>query len=105
MKVVPQGGTGCGCAKYPLAPIHFGRRSAYPFRQKPVDPVLWRIPIGIAKEHVRPGSAKKASELLERGHRDERIETLFYDNPCLFLGRRAKFRPRPSRSRREAWSV
>jgi hypothetical protein len=38
-----------------------------------------------------------------RGHRDEDIETVFYNNPCYFLGQSPKFAFRPTRPREEAW--
>ncbi len=42
-------------------------------------------------------------EMRRRGHREEDIETLFYNNPCYFLGQGEKFKLRPTRSKEEAW--
>ena len=39
----------------------------------------------------------------QRGHRIEDVETLFYNNPCFFLGQCDKFKPEPTRSIEEAW--
>lgn len=53
-----------------------------------------------------PGTLHDAIfEMRRRGHREEHIETVFYDNPCFFLGQCEKFKPQPLKSRREAWSV
>jgi hypothetical protein len=51
-----------------------------------------------------PGTLHDAIfEMRRRGHREEDIETLFYNNPCYFLGQSAKFKPRPLVSRKAAW--
>ena len=42
-------------------------------------------------------------EMRRRGHRPEDIETVFYNNPCTFMGQCPKFKPQPTRSREEAW--
>jgi predicted metal-dependent TIM-barrel fold hydrolase len=42
-------------------------------------------------------------EMRKRGHRDEDVETVFYSNPCYFLGQSGKFAFRPARPREEAW--
>jgi hypothetical protein len=43
-----------------------------------------------------PGTLHQAIfEMRRRGHPDERVEELFYDNPCRFLGQCPKFRPKP----------
>ena len=34
-------------------------------------------------------------EMRRRGHDPDRIEAVFYDNPCRFLGQCPKFSPRP----------
>jgi predicted metal-dependent TIM-barrel fold hydrolase len=34
-------------------------------------------------------------EMRRRGYDDDTVESLFYDNPCRFLGQNAKFKPRP----------
>jgi predicted metal-dependent TIM-barrel fold hydrolase len=39
-----------------------------------------------------------------RGHDDRRVETVFYNNPCYFLGQSPKFKPRPTVPREEAWA-
>lgn len=36
-------------------------------------------------------------EMRMRGHRDEDVEDLFYNNPCRFLGQNPKFKPKPTR--------
>jgi predicted metal-dependent TIM-barrel fold hydrolase len=36
-------------------------------------------------------------EMRKRGHRDEDVEDLFYNNPCRFLGQCPKFKPKPTR--------
>jgi predicted metal-dependent TIM-barrel fold hydrolase len=53
-----------------------------------------------------PGTLHDAIfEMRRRGHREEHIETVFYDNPCHFLGQCKKFKPEPARSREHAWDV
>jgi hypothetical protein len=42
-------------------------------------------------------------EMRRRGHRAEDIETVFFNNPCYFLGQSPKFAFRPKRPRGEAW--
>jgi len=44
-------------------------------------------------------------EMKKRGHREEDVETVFYNNPCFFLGQCKKFKPRPLQSREKAWVV
>jgi predicted metal-dependent TIM-barrel fold hydrolase len=44
-------------------------------------------------------------EMRKRGHRDEDVETVFYNNPCYFLGQSGKFDHRPTRPRDEAWLI
>ena len=34
-------------------------------------------------------------EMRRRGHDEDVIETVFYDNPCRFLGQNPKFKPKP----------
>jgi len=43
-------------------------------------------------------------EMRKRGHCDEDVETVFYNNPCYFLGQCDKFKKKPTRSRDEAWA-
>lgn len=43
-------------------------------------------------------------EMRKRGHKEADIETVFYNNPCYFLGQCEKFRLRPDRPREEAWA-
>ncbi len=38
-------------------------------------------------------------EMRRRGYDDELVETVFYDNPCVFLGQCEKFKPRPRTAR------
>jgi predicted metal-dependent TIM-barrel fold hydrolase len=42
-------------------------------------------------------------EMRRRGHSDKDVETVFYNNPCYFLGQCDKFKPQPSIPRNEAW--
>ncbi len=42
-------------------------------------------------------------EMRKRGHRDDDIETLFYNNPCYFLGQSDKFTFQATRPKTEAW--
>lgn len=52
-----------------------------------------------------PGTLHDAIfEMRRRGHREEDVETLFYNNPCYFLGQNEKFEPRPTRPLKEAWA-
>ncbi len=45
-----------------------------------------------------PGTLHNAVfEMRRRGHADDVVEELFYDNPCRFLGQCPKFRPQPRR--------
>lgn len=51
-----------------------------------------------------PGTLHDAIfEMRRRGHREEDVSTLFYDNPCFFLGQCEKFAPRPAKTKEEAW--
>ncbi len=51
-----------------------------------------------------PGTLHEAIlEMRKRGHSDRTIETIFYNNPCYFLGQCPKFKPRPTCSRQAAW--
>jgi len=43
-------------------------------------------------------------EMRRRGHADENIETVFYNNPCYFLSQSGKFAFEPARARAEAWA-
>ena len=40
-----------------------------------------------------------------RGHDDDTVETVFYDNPCFFLGQSPRFALRPRRPRAAAWGA
>ncbi|MBW1950978.1 MAG: TatD family hydrolase [Deltaproteobacteria bacterium] len=43
-----------------------------------------------------PGTLHDAIfEMKRRGHQESDIETVFYNNPCMFLGQCEKFKPRP----------
>ena len=47
-----------------------------------------------------PGTLHQAIfEMRRRGHDDDLVETVFYDNPCRFLGQNPKFRLRPREKR------
>lgn len=51
-----------------------------------------------------PGTLHRAIfEMRRRGHDDDVVETVFYDNPCYFLGQSPKFKPQPGKPKREAW--
>lgn len=51
-----------------------------------------------------PGTLHDAIfEMRLRGHDDRNVETLFYNNPCYFLGQCPKFKPEPLFPREEAW--
>jgi predicted metal-dependent TIM-barrel fold hydrolase len=53
-----------------------------------------------------PGTLHEAIfEMRRRGHEERNIETVFYNNPCYFLGQNPKFAPRPILPREEAWST
>lgn len=53
-----------------------------------------------------PGTLHDAIfEMRRRGHREEHMETVFYNNPCYFLGQCDKFRPKPIMSREKAWAT
>lgn len=53
-----------------------------------------------------PGTLHDAIfEMKKRGHKEEHIETVFYNNPCYFLGQCKKFRPSPSQPKDEAWAI
>ena len=43
-------------------------------------------------------------EMRRRGHAQAHIETVFYNNPCYFLGQCPKFAPRPLVPRETAWA-
>jgi predicted metal-dependent TIM-barrel fold hydrolase len=52
-----------------------------------------------------PGTLHQAIfEMRRRGHPDDLVETIFYDNPCYFLGQSPKFKPRPRKPRTEGWA-
>jgi predicted metal-dependent TIM-barrel fold hydrolase len=44
-------------------------------------------------------------EMRRRGYADDTVETVFYDNPCFFLGQSPKFAFAPRRPREEAWGA
>ena len=51
-----------------------------------------------------PGTLHQAIfEMRRRGYDDDLVETVFYDNPCYFLGQSPKFAFEPRRPREEAW--
>jgi predicted metal-dependent TIM-barrel fold hydrolase len=53
-----------------------------------------------------PGTLHDAIfEMRKRGHRGEHIETVFYNNPCYFLGQNEKFRPEPVIAKEKAWTI
>jgi predicted metal-dependent TIM-barrel fold hydrolase len=53
-----------------------------------------------------PGTLHQAIfEMRRRGHADDVVETVFYDNPCFFLGQSPKFSFTPRRPRAEAWAL
>ncbi|MBC8178043.1 MAG: TatD family hydrolase [Desulfobacteraceae bacterium] len=53
-----------------------------------------------------PGTLHDAIfEMKKRGHKEEHMETVFYNNPCYFLGQCKKFRPSPSLPKEKAWAV
>jgi len=51
-----------------------------------------------------PGTLHEAIfEMHHRGYKDPVIETVFYNNPCYFLGQNPKFKPKPNLVKEEAW--
>lgn len=42
-------------------------------------------------------------EMRKRGHEESHIETVFYNNPCYFLGQNPKFRQKPTQEKATAW--
>ncbi|HLA26930.1 MAG TPA: TatD family hydrolase [Syntrophales bacterium] len=51
-----------------------------------------------------PGTLHDAIfEMRRRGHKEKDIETVFYNNPCYFLGQSGKFKFGPLISKEEAW--
>lgn len=51
-----------------------------------------------------PGTLHQAIfEMRKRGHTEKTIETVFYNNPCYFLGQCSKFEPRPTAPKEETW--
>jgi len=51
-----------------------------------------------------PGTLHEAVfEMRRRGHGERHIETIFYNNPCYFLGQNPKFKPTALIPREEAW--
>jgi hypothetical protein len=53
-----------------------------------------------------PGTLHDAIfEMRKRGHKEDHIETVFYDNPCFFLGQSGKFQLQPLRTREKAWLI
>lgn len=50
-----------------------------------------------------PGTLHDAIfEMRRRGHDDDLVETVFYDNPCYFLGQSQKFKQKPRKPRSDA---
>ena len=53
-----------------------------------------------------PGTLHQAIfEMRRRGYDDDVVETVFYDNPCYFLGQSPKFAFEPRKPRGETWSA
>jgi predicted metal-dependent TIM-barrel fold hydrolase len=53
-----------------------------------------------------PGTLHDAIfEMKRRGHKEEHIETVFYNNPCYFLGQCKKFKPKPIISKTKGWAI
>jgi len=53
-----------------------------------------------------PGTLHDAIfEMRRRGHRDADVETVFYNNPCYFLGQCEKFKPQPTVPKNTAWQL
>jgi uncharacterized protein len=53
-----------------------------------------------------PGTLHDAIfEMRKRGHKEENIETVFYNNPCYFFGQCEKFKIKPAKSMGEAWNI
>ena len=53
-----------------------------------------------------PGTLHQAIfEMRRRGYDDDLVETVFYDNPCYFLGQSPKFEFKPRKPRNEAWGT
>ena len=53
-----------------------------------------------------PGTLHDAIfEMRRRGHKEEHIETVFYNNPCYFLGQCEKFKLEPMISKEKAWTI
>ena len=53
-----------------------------------------------------PGTLHDAIfEMRKRGHKEEHIETVFYNNPCYFFEQSKKFKPRPTQEKAEAWTA
>ncbi len=51
-----------------------------------------------------PGTIHDAVfEMRRRGHPDSLVQTVFYNNPCYFLGQSDHFRLQPELSKEEAW--
>ncbi len=44
-------------------------------------------------------------EMRRRGHAEQNVQSLFYDNPCFFLGQNPKFKQRPILSKEQAWGT
>lgn len=52
-----------------------------------------------------PGTLHDAIfEMRRRGYPDDIVETVFYDNPCYFLGQCPKFKLAPTKPKKEAWA-
>ncbi|MDD2236725.1 MAG: TatD family hydrolase [Kiritimatiellae bacterium] len=53
-----------------------------------------------------PGTLHDALfEMRRRGHTEEHVETVFYNNPCYFLGQSPHFKPQPTRLKEAAWNT
>lgn len=53
-----------------------------------------------------PGTLHDAIfEMKRRGHKEENIETVFYNNPCYFFSQSEKFKPVATRPKESAWAI
>ncbi len=53
-----------------------------------------------------PGTLHDAIfEMRKRGHDETRLETVFYDNPCRFLGQNPKFKLKPAQREKSGGKI
>jgi len=45
------------------------------------------------------------AKMKDRKHEEKNIETIFYNNPCYFLGQNEKFKPQPTTTKEKAWNI